>query len=63
LYWQVASSATIGSGNNFVGKILALGDITLNGRIFRGKALTTNGAIAIAHHQRVNGPACNGTLD
>ncbi len=61
VYWQVASSATIGTGNNFVGKILALSDIKLNGRIFRGKALTSNGGIAISHHQRVNGPACNGT--
>jgi hypothetical protein len=37
---QVGSSVTIGTGSTFVGKILALTSITLNGETFRGKSPT-----------------------
>ncbi len=61
VYWQVGSTATIGTSDNFAGKILAAGDIQVNGGILRGKALTTGGSIKITHNDRVNGPPCAGT--
>jgi Ice-binding-like len=59
VYWQVGSSATIGSGNTFVGKILALTSITLNGGTFRGKGLAGNGAVTMSTQEMVDGPPCN----
>jgi len=61
LYWQVGTSATVGSGSIFVGKILALTDITLNGGTLRGKALAQNGAVTISTRETINGPPCNST--
>jgi len=58
VYWQVGSSATIGTGSTFVGKILALTSITLNGGTFRGKALASNGAITMSARETVDGPPC-----
>jgi hypothetical protein len=58
VYWQVGSSATIGSGSTFVGKILALTSITLNGGILRGKALASNGAVTMSAQETVDGPPC-----
>jgi hypothetical protein len=48
VYWQVGSSATVGKGSIFVGKIMALSSITLNGGTLRGKALARNAAITIS---------------
>src|SRR5271167_2414602 len=48
VYWQVGSSATVGKGSIFKGKIMALTSITLNGGVFRGKALARNGAITVS---------------
>ncbi|MFZ0774683.1 MAG: ice-binding family protein [Candidatus Sulfotelmatobacter sp.] len=59
VYWQVGSSATIGTGSLFVGKILALTSITLNGGILHGKALASNGAITMSAQETVNGPPCD----
>lgn len=59
VYWQVGSSATIGTGHIFVGKILALTSITLNGGTFRGKGLASNGAITMSAQETVDGPPCN----
>jgi type VI secretion system secreted protein VgrG len=62
VYWQVGSSATIGTGSVFVGKILALTSITLNGGTLRGKSLARNGAISMSAQEMVDGPPCgNGT--
>jgi len=58
VYWQVGSSATIGTGSTFVGKILALTSITLNGGTFRGKSLASNGAITMSARETVDGPPC-----
>lgn len=58
VYWQVGSSATIGTGSIFVGKILALTSITLDGGTFRGKALASNGAITMSAQETVDGPPC-----
>ncbi len=48
VYWQVASSATIGVGTAFVGNILALTDIQLQtGATLEGRALARNGAVTL----------------
>ena len=54
MYWQIGSSATIGTGSTFVGKILALTSITLNGGTFRGKSLASNGAITMSARETVS---------
>jgi hypothetical protein len=58
VYWQVGSSATIGSGSTFVGEIMALASITLDGGTLYGKALASTGAVKMATQETVNGPQC-----
>jgi hypothetical protein len=58
VYWQVGSSATVGKGSIFVGKIMALTSVTLNGGTLHGKALASNGAITISAQETVDGPRC-----
>jgi Ice-binding-like len=62
VYWQVGSSATIGTGSIFVGKILALTSITLNGGTFRGKGLARNGAVSMSAQETVDGPPCDSVV-
>lgn len=49
IYWQVGSSATLGTDTAFLGHILALTSITLNTRatILEGSALARNGAVTM----------------
>jgi len=47
IFWEVGSSATIASNNNFVGTILAHTSITLNGGSLLGRALANTGAVTI----------------
>lgn len=48
VYWQVTSSATLGTGTRFVGTIMALTDIQLNtGASLSGRALARNGAVTL----------------
>jgi Ice-binding-like/Putative Ig domain len=48
VFWQVGSSATLGTGTVFVGNILALTSITLNtGAGVTGRALARNGAVTL----------------
>ena len=48
VYWQVGSSATIGTGAAFVGNILALTSITMTtGATLQGRALARNGAVTL----------------
>ena len=48
VFWQVGSSATLGSGTAFKGNILALASITLNnGTSLSGRALARNGAVTM----------------
>ena len=49
VYWQVGSSATLGTGTDFVGNILVLTSITLvtNATILNGRALARNGAVTL----------------
>ena len=48
VYWQVGSSATIGTSSSFVGNILALTSITMTtGATLQGSALARNGAVTL----------------
>ncbi|MEX2308124.1 MAG: ice-binding family protein [Pirellulales bacterium] len=49
VFWQVGSSATLGTGTQFQGHILALASITMNtgADIFSGSALARNGAVTL----------------
>ncbi len=48
VYWQIGSSATIGTTTTFSGNILALTSITLNtGASVSGRALARNGAVTM----------------
>jgi hypothetical protein len=53
VYWQVGSSATLGTGTGFIGNILALTSITLNtgANIQCGRALARNGAVSLDTNQ------------
>jgi hypothetical protein len=53
VYWQVGSSATLGTGTSFEGSILALASITLttNTTILNGRALALNGAVTMDTNQ------------
>jgi Ice-binding-like len=62
VYWQIGSSATIGGSSTFVGKILALTSITLNGGTFRGKGLARNGAVTMSAQETIDGPPCDSAV-
>ncbi len=49
VYWQVGSSATLGTTTDFIGNIVALTSITLNtgATIESGRALARNGAVTL----------------
>ncbi|MEO7004855.1 MAG: ice-binding family protein, partial [Acidobacteriaceae bacterium] len=48
VFWQVGSSATLGTGTTFVGNILALTSITLTtNATLSGRALAQNGAVTL----------------
>ncbi|MDG3008226.1 ice-binding family protein [Paludisphaera mucosa] len=49
VFWKVGSSATLGTGTDFAGHILALTSITLNtdASIINGSALARNGAVTL----------------
>ena len=48
VYWQIGSSATVGSGSAFKGNIVALQSVTLNtGANLVGRALARNGAVTL----------------
>jgi hypothetical protein len=49
IFWQVGSSATLGSGTTFIGNILALVSITNNSSgTVAGRLLARNGAVTLA---------------
>jgi hypothetical protein len=58
VYWQVGSSATVGKGSIFVGKIIALTSVTLDGGTLSGKALARNGAVSMSAQETVDGSPC-----
>ena len=48
VFWQVGSSATLGTATSFIGNIVALTSITLNtGANLSGRALARNGAVTL----------------
>lgn len=48
VFWQVASSATLGTNSDFIGNVMALASITLNtGATLTGRALTRNAAVTL----------------
>jgi len=61
LFWQVGSSATIGTGTRFAGNILALASITMNtgASIDYGRALALNGAVTLDNN-RIDARNANG---
>ena len=56
VFWQVGSSATLGTGTAFEGHILALTSITMNtgATILDGSALARNGALTLDDNHIVN---------
>jgi hypothetical protein len=58
VFWQVGSSATLGTGTTFVGTILALTSITVQtGTTVEGRALARNGAVTLDNNV-FNLPEC-----
>ena len=52
VYWQVGSSATVGTNSAFVGNILALTSISLSsGASLAGRALARNGSVTLNDNQ------------
>jgi len=57
VYWQVGSSATLGTSSNFKGNILALTSITINDNVsMLGRALARNGAVTLGTGDTINLP-------
>jgi len=57
VYWQVGSSATLGTGTTFRGTIVALTSITLNDNAtMLGRALARNGAVTLGTGNTINLP-------
>jgi len=63
VYWQVGSSATVGTGSTFIGSIVALTSITLTtGASVSGRALARNGAVTMDTNS-VSAASCQSGLD
>ena len=57
VWWQVGSSATLGTGTTFRGNILALTTITLNDNAtMLGRALARNGAVSLGTNNTITLP-------
>ncbi len=58
VFWQVGSSATLGTTTHFAGSILALTSITMNDGVqFSGRALARNGAVTLIN-DTIAAPRC-----
>jgi LPXTG-motif cell wall-anchored protein len=63
VFWQVGSSATLGSGSFFVGTILALTSITVEtSTVVHGRALARNGAVTLDDNVFTQ-PSCEPATD
>lgn len=59
VFWQVTSSASLGSGSTFVGTIMALTSITMaNGVTLDGRALARNGEVTLIN-DTITSSACS----
>ena len=57
VYWQVGSSATIGTGSQWQGNIIALTSITLvDNANLTGRALARNGAVSLGTNNTITLP-------
>ena len=55
-FWQVGSSATLGTNSTFVGHILAMQSITATtGAVIQGQLLARNGAVTLDNNTIING--------
>ena len=62
VYWQVLSSANLGSGSTFVGNILALTTITMQNNVtVHGRALARNGSVTLIN-DHFTAPTCATSL-
>ena len=58
VFWQVGSSATLGTTTDFAGNILALTSITMNDGVkLNGRALARNGAVTMIN-DTITAPHC-----
>lgn len=58
VYWQVGSSATLGTGTDFIGNIMASASITMNtGATLEGRALAQTAAVTLDTNT-ITAPAC-----
>jgi serine protease AprX len=63
VFWQVGSSATLGTNTVLAGNILALTSITMtDGVALNGRALARNGAVTLIN-DAITAPRCAGELD
>ncbi len=61
IFWQVTSSATLGTGSSFQGTIIALTSITADtGATITGRLLARNGAVTLDSNTIAN-PVCSAT--
>lgn len=61
VFWQVGSSATLGTDTDFVGTIMALTSVTLNNRAdVTGRVFARNAAVTLDDN-RINVPSCGAT--
>lgn len=59
VFWQVTSSATLGSDSTFVGTIMALTSITMNSNVnVSGRALARNGTVTLLNN-RISSAMCS----
>jgi Ice-binding-like len=59
IFWQVTSSATIGSATQMVGTIMALSSITMvTGATLNGRALARNGAVTLDTNRIIQPSGC-----
>lgn len=63
VFWQVGSSATLGSGSFFVGTIMALTSVTVeSSTVVHGRALARNGAVTLDNNVFTE-PSCQPSTD
>ena len=65
VYWQVGSSATLGSGTQFQGNLMALTSITMvtGANILKGRALARNGALTLDDNRVTHRPGMHGLVN